>query len=276
MRNLNGSNIQFAQDERIFFEALTHTYSVIDIGTMKSVTQVIQTFFEEFKAEYWSLRKCNGDKQQAAELRDKWACKAKFASQIGTHLHEQIEHFLNTGAKPMLHCDIAYEGEYIYEKKTVSIEKEWKMYMKFHHQTHYQPFRTEWAVYDEDTRIAGTIDLICAKDDGTYELYDWKRSNKVIPHQDNRFSHGQHGLEHLPDTSYQHYCLQQNMYRHIVEKNYGLTISAMHLVVLHPEATIEWNGNIYTPAGQYRIIDVPKMEREIDIIFNQRQEELKA
>ena len=35
--------------------------------------------------------------------------------------------------------------------------------------------------YDVETKIAGTIDLVCSRNDGTYEIYDWKRSNKIDP-----------------------------------------------------------------------------------------------
>ena len=39
----------------------------------------------------------------------------------------------------------------------------------------------------------------------------------------------------LPNTSYWHYCLQQNLYAAILERCYGLTVHAMYLVQLHPK-----------------------------------------
>ena len=62
------------------------------------------------------------------------------------------------------------------------------------------------------------------------------------------------GLEHLTDTSYVHYCLQQNLYRYILQKNYGIKVSRMNLVVLHPDM----------PA--YKVVPVPPMEREVAMI----------
>ena len=102
--------------------------------------------------------------------------------------------------------------------------------------------------------MAGTIDLICSRADGTYELYDWKRSNKVDPNETNSWSSGIKGLEHLPDTSYYHYCLQQNLYRYMLEKNYGIKVSRMNLVVLQPDFTT------------YRVVPVPVMEKEVRTI----------
>jgi ATP-dependent exoDNAse (exonuclease V) beta subunit len=104
--------------------------------------------------------------------------------------------------------------------------------------------------------MAGTIDLVCACPDGTYEIYDWKRSNKVNPTEVNRWASGLNGLEHLTDTSYSHYCLQQNLYRYMLERNYGIRISRMNLVVLHPDYS------------SYRIVPVPRMDSEVAIILS--------
>ena len=95
------------------------------------------------------------------------------------------------------------------------------------------------------------MDLICSRHDGTYEIYDWKRSNKVDPNEINQWSSGIHGLEHLADTSYVHYCLQQNLYRYMLEKNYGIKISRMNLVVLHPDFM------------SYKVVPVSVMDDEV-------------
>jgi hypothetical protein len=42
----------------------------------------------------------------------------------------------------------------------------------------------------------------------------------------------------------------------MLEKNYGIKVSRMNLVVLHPELPM------------YRVVPVPQMEREINIILN--------
>ena len=151
-------------------------------------------------------------------------------------------------------CDVEYNGKFLHLNKRVDISKEWSFFKAFDKATTYQPFRTEWCVFDNEARMAGTIDLICSRADGTYELYDWKRSNKVDPNETNSWSFGINGLEHLPDTSYYHYCLQQNLYRYMLEKNYGIKISRMNLVVLHPDFTT------------YRVVPVPVMEKEVRTI----------
>ena len=256
-RNINGSDITFAQDKLISFEEVSHTYNVIGGGEMRPVSSVIAMFFEPFNAEVVSIRKCSGDLVAAAKLREEWDARGSIASQAGTFLHKQIENYLNDKTEPQTYkCDVEYNGKFLQLNKRVDISKEWSFFKAFDKATTYQPFRTEWCIYDKEARMAGTVDLICARPDGTYELYDWKRSNKVDPNETNQWSKGINGLEHLPDTSFYHYCLQQNLYRYMLEKNYGIKISRLNLVVLHPDFS------------NYNIVPVPFMDREIGIIIN--------
>ena len=38
----------------------------------------------------------------------------------------------------------------------------------------------------------------------------------------------------MSSTDYNKYCLQQNIYKYILEKNYKLNVSSMNLLILHP------------------------------------------
>lgn len=256
-RNINGSDITFAQDQLISFEESSHTYNVIGVGEMRPVSSVIAMFFNPFDADRASIKKCHGDTLAAAKLREEWDARGAFASQTGTYLHKQIEKYLNQRVEPHdLLCDLEYNGKYLHLNKWVDISKEWSYFKAFDCATTYQPFRTEWCVFDKEAGIAGTIDLICTRNDGTYEIYDWKRSNKIDPAERNQWSSGINGLEHMTDTAYSHYCLQQNLYRYMLEKNYGISISRMNLVVLHPNL------------DSYKIVPVPRMEREVRTIID--------
>ena len=254
--NLDGSSLTFQRDELISFEESTHTYRVDGIGEMTPVSSVVAMFFKPFDAEYWSKKKCGGNVVAAAKLREEWESGGAVASQAGTHMHRQIENYLNHGTEPELKCCINYDGAYVHKSQVVDIAKEWSLFEAFDRDTDYHPFRTEWCVFDEETRMAGTIDLLCSRDDGTFEIYDWKRSNKIDPKSSNTWATGINGLEHLPDTSYAHYLMQQNLYRYMLEKNYGLIVSRMNLVVLHPDF------------DSYKIIPVPIMPREVATVVN--------
>lgn len=256
-RNINGSDITFAQDRLISFEESSHTYNVLGVGEMMPVSSVIAMFFNPFDAEQASIKKCYGNLVAAAKLREEWEARGAFASQAGTYLHKQIENYLNKKGEPhQLLCDVEYNGKYLHLNNRVDISKEWSYFKAFDSATTYQPFRTEWCVFDKETRMAGTIDLLCTRNDGTYEIYDWKRSSKIDPSENNAWSFGIKGLEHMPDTAYSHYCLQQNLYRYMLEKNYGIRISRMNLVVLHPNF------------ASYKVVPIPIMENEVRTIID--------
>ena len=260
--NLNGSEISFEQDGKLQFNEAEHIYSIPGIGTFKSVSHVVSMFFREFDALGISLKKCNYNEVEAAKLREAWESKGCVASQAGTFLHKQIEDYLNGKEIPELLCDVSYQGEYVKMNERVDISREWSYFKAFERNTRFTPFRTEWRVYDADTFMAGTLDFVCECSDGTYEIYDWKRSNKIDPAERNPWANGFNGLEHLTDTSYSHYCLQQNLYRYMLQKNYGIKVSRMNLVVLHPDL----------PA--YRVVPIPPMEREVDIIIKKLKAQL--
>lgn len=253
-KNLDGSDITFEQDGKLSFNEEEHVYSLGGVE-FSSVSNIVSKFFREFDALSISLKKCYGNELEAAKLREVWESKGCVASQAGTFLHKQIEDYLNGKEIPDLLCDVCYQGNYVKCSQRLDISREWSYFKAFERNTPFVPFRTEWRIYDADARMAGTLDFVCACPDGTYEIYDWKRSNKIDPTERNPWANGLNGLEHLTDTSYSHYCLQQNLYRYMLQKNYGLKVSRMNLVVLHPELPT------------YRVVPIPPMEREVEIIL---------
>ena len=96
-------------------------------------------------------------------------------------------------------------------------------------------------------------------------MYDWKRSLKVISPlsnglysiQQNGFSSGLGELSHLDDSSFNHYCLQQNMYRRILKTRYGIDVAQMFLVIFHKEY------------DRYYLLPVPRMDKEINVILSE-------
>ena len=155
-----------------------------------------------------------------------------------------------------LHFDYKYHFNYKNDIEEVDITKERDFFKSFKEDSRICPFRTEWPICDIAYKIAGTIDCLC-KTGSTYEIYDWKRSSKIIdywgnPILTNDWGHFGHGpLKHIHDTSFWRYALQQNIYKFILEKNYGLKISAMKIVVLHPDYDMPY------------ILDMPNLEAEV-------------
>merc|ERR1711871_1192929 len=128
---------------------------------------------------------------------------------------------------------------------------------------HLKPYRTEWTVFDEDMKIAGSIDMIYEKPNGHLLIYDWKRC-KEIKKTNNFESANKECISHLPNSNYWHYALQLNTYKAILERKYGKKVDGLFLVCLHPN---NFNKN-------YQRIEVPHLKTEMDNLIKERIAEI--
>lgn len=143
--------------------------------------------------------------------------------------------------------------------------KEWGYfldYMRDHPE--YRPYRTEWMVYDEETRLAGSIDMVYELPDGTLAVYDWKRAKDIS--QDNRFRKFAKNplISHIPGTDFGQYAIQLNTYRYILEKRYGKVVSELCLVRFH------------SLSSGYEKIPVPLLDREMELLMQERIQQVQT
>lgn len=218
------------RDNLIHFDEPTHVYTVKgDSRGWISCTGFLHAFFPHadtddiitkmMKSKKWPESKWYGMTRE--QIKQTWKDMGKEASDAGTAMHLGIEQVMN-GA----------DDEVVPEVKET---KEWEYFEKYWAKDSeiWEPWRTEWEVYDEELKLAGSIDMIYRnKQDGTFAIYDWKRSKEIK--MENTFSNGYGPVRNLPDCNYWHYTLQLNVYRWLLEKHYNLKISEMALVVLHP------------------------------------------
>jgi hypothetical protein len=210
------------RDLRVEFNEKNHSYMIDSKNKAISVTQLIQKFFPKFDKEFWANKESIKTGKSKSDILKGWEDLGEKARNLGTELHEQIEKYYN-------------KLEYV---KSRELEKFFSFHTK-HIENKYKPYRTEWRVFDEDKNIAGTIDMVYEKDNGELFIFDWKRSKKIINsdgsvEKNNPFENGLEGLSHLPSSDYVKYCLQQNIYKSILEKKYEKKISSMNLLILHP------------------------------------------
>lgn len=238
------------RDDRIQFEEETHTYTVDGVRAgWTSCTGFLHNFFGHFDADVVIAKMMSSPKwfeskyygQTAEEIKAGWAAKGKASSEAGTRMHLDIEHFYNalpaawTPGKARV-ADV--ETGLVAMKEADAWEPaagaEWDYFLNYQakYGCRFEPYRTEWLVFDEEHKVSGSIDMVYRKPDGTLAIYDWKRIEEVKT--ENRFQSGLGPVSHLPDTNYWHYSLQLNVYRYILQKHYGETVSELALVVLHP------------------------------------------
>jgi hypothetical protein len=117
-------------------------------------------------------------------------------------------------------------------------------------------------VYDEDSKIAGSIDMVYENPDGSLSIYDWKRSKEIITtNQYNKFAITD-CICHIPDTNFWHYSLQLNTYKTILESKYNKQIKDLFLVRIHPN----------NEENSYELLSVPILEKEMQDLFTIRKQ----
>lgn len=220
------NNNQHPRDSGIVFDEEPHVYYVHGDPNNTSVTTLVHKYFPKFDADAvirrmmfsknWSNSPYYG--KTAEEIKDQWKQNGLEATTKGTYLHKSIEAFYNNAP--------------VSDNET----PEYKMFQQFYedHKESLEPYRTEWEVYDEDYKIAGSIDMVFKNlDDGTYSIYDWKRT-KEIKMKNPYGGRGSFPLDSFHDCNYVHYSLQLNIYKKILESKYGIRIRDMYLVCMHP------------------------------------------
>jgi len=237
----------YEQDAHIDFEPEGHVYiyrsqetgvrrqETGDERRLLPVSSLIGYFFEPFDAQAQAQRQWEKYRIPVEETLAKWDRIGRMASEVGTFVHEQTENWFRNGTFETV-CPFCYNGK----TEEVSVERERQQFLCFVRDYQIRPYRQEWPVFDLDMNVAGTIDMICREADGTFSIYDWKRSKKVVNAYGQPITEAFGGKTdirglNLPDTSFYHYCLQQNLYRYMLQKNYGIQVRQLSLVVLCPD-----------------------------------------
>lgn len=236
-----------------------HGYILSDTQTkLLSVTSLVNMFFEGFNADLvihqmrkskkWGDNKYNGLSNEA--IKKIWTQKGIDAATLGTQLHAAIECYYNSGDMGMF--------------SHLLTSTEFAQFQRFATDFAFSrargdcfiPYRTEWTVYDDSARIAGTIDMVYKNlGDNTYTLIDWKRC-KTLKTTGNKRAKGV--LREMRDCNFIRYSLQIGIYRYILENVYGLKIRDAFIVQLHPENENYQMVNVPTDSILYEVM-VPRI-----------------
>lgn len=262
-------NNNHIRDNYIKFYAYGHKYEILTDPKSKytSVTTWNHSHFPKFDADtvirnimkgknwgpgnkYWGL--------SPDQIKASWKANGSAVAGAGTNLHEEIENFMNNSKleKSYTHFDLLTDyNKNEHGEKAV----EWNYFIQFiNDHSDLKPYRTEWMIYDEDLKLAGSIDMVYENPDGTLSIYDWKRS-KDITKVNNWNSFALNPIiNHMPDSNFWHYTLQLNTYRGILERKYEKKVTKLCLVRLHPDS------------ATYELLDVPILDEYISKLFQER------
>lgn len=260
------------RDLNIKFHKYGHRYEIItDPGKRyTSVTTLVHSQFPKFNADviidkimkskswapghkYWGLT--------ANEIKALWNSNGSAAANSGTNLHEQIETFMNDKRFTFEYTQKELLEEYLITRKYDNVERgiEWDFFLKFvEDNPHLKPYRTEWMIYDEHVKIAGSIDMVYENPDFTLEIYDWKRCKEITKVNGWNETATNKLINHLPSTNFWQYALQLNTYKQILEAKYGKIVTKLCLVRIHPDS------------NSYELIEVPFLTKEVTDLFRER------
>ena len=243
------------RDALIEFDAGPHKYTCAGEADYLSVTTWNHSHFKAFDSDAiitkmmsnkqtWTKSPYYG--QTREEIKAGWEKNRDEAAEAGTAMHYAIECYYR-GVPPLtpqsgsgVSTIISTEGNTSpdWGVRACGVEALPPQFVAFvAANPSLKPYRTEWMIFDEDVRLAGSIDMVYENEiDGTLMIYDWKRCKEIT-----KFSNFKDAayattecISHLPDTNFWHYSLQLNTYKTILEAKYGKKVSRMCLVVLHP------------------------------------------
>lgn len=232
---LSNINAHF-RDNRVQFIEEGHLYFIYnEDGSLSelprtSVTTLIHNCFPEFNADEcitkmmrsrnWHNSKYYG--MTSEEIKHLWKTDGNKAASTGTYMHFNIELTLNG--------IIVQDNSIQYSYFTAF----WKDFSEKYPQ--FRPYRTEQTVFYENfgknnLNLCGSIDFLLSDDDGNIIIMDWKHSKEIK--MKNPYEKGLYPFEYMDNCNYNHYTLQLNIYRHILETKYNKNVIFMMLVIFH-------------------------------------------
>jgi hypothetical protein len=268
------------RDLNIQFEEEGHKYTILSDPNSKytSVTTWNHSHFPHFDADviigkmmtgkswkeghkYWGLA--------ANQIKDLWNCNRDNAAGAGTSLHFEIECFMNSKVLMFdyTHLELWQQYNILAKYDHTLRSKEWNYFIQFiQDNPKLKPYRTEWIIYHEELKLAGSIDMVYEnEDDGSLSIYDWKRSKEISSLNAFKKCAITPCIEQMPDSNYWHYALQLNTYKAILELKYNRNVRDLYLVRLHPDNEGE----------TYELIKLPDLSKVVFELFEIRRKNLR-
>ena len=263
------------RDKNLVFDEPTHKYTILtDLeSSYTSVTTWNHQHFPHFDADKvikkmmlganWNPKNKYWGKT-AEEIKSLWSENGTSVSSLGTALHYRIECFMNDELEYEDGESCDYTQGHLLEANPPNKKEEdvveWSHFLRFvRDYPHLKPYRTEWMIYDEELKLAGSIDMVYEEEDGSLAIYDWKRAKEITRQNYYKETALTKCIQWIPNTNFWHYSLQLNTYKAILERKYGKRVSSLYLVRLHPNAE------------KYELIQCADLSKEVELLFEERR-----
>jgi len=226
-----------------------------------SVTGLISAFFSEFDSKSQAIStfsskafaQCNhrpSYKYHGCKTPEDIMAKWNGTSSLGTKLHANIESYWNN--EPF-HV-ISENKESFRQFIELFQDKKWVTW---------EPFRTEFAIFDPETKVSGQIDFLGMLNPelGHVVIIDWKRCESITDFSFSRIqgkapTMGKGCCCQMEDTKFLKYSLQLNTYKYLIEKNYPWFVKNMYIVQCH-DCLKKYGAAVYKmPNMQKQVLEI--------------------
>lgn len=238
-------------DFKFFDEDHHYEYKGKRVGI--SVTKLIEEYTQEFDSQAVAERVAKKQGKSVQEVLDEWEYKNKFACTKGSTCHEYAQ-TLWKYYEGIVFCTDVFDGSKEYMDAVNKIFKQAENF-NLDYRDRLEHLADEFVIGSEEYDVASAIDhLFINKLTGGLVLVDYKTNSDI--HKNERYAKKMKApLQHLKDTTLNHYAIQLSIYKYIVEKYTNLQIEEMFIVWFS-----ENNEN-------YKILDTPYLKDEVEKIL---------
>jgi len=207
--------MKYSEDGKIGFIEESHQYIHIETGEiLTSVTTVIGKYKQPFDSDYWSKKKADERGVNQQVILDEWETKKNRACDMGTYIHNGLEDAFNGNLHEL--------DSKLYAKSSIANQftREVILTKKI------EPILIEPILYDVDLGIAGQMDLFGKTSKGNF-VFDYKTNEELK--MKNFYSNMNRPFEKMDDCNWNHYQIQLNTYRELLEKT-GQKVDGMYVI----------------------------------------------
>ena len=230
---------------KIHFNEEQHSYRMDDDDYI-SVTSLIKQFYPSFDPTGELTAKCALKKGiSPREMAEEWTRLGDIAKEKGTEIHLLAQEIL--------------EGTYTYPSPIKpEITAKIRLLSPLCEQIKPDLIACEQIIYNQEFKIAGTIDLLTLDEQGFIEISDWKSNRKPIQ-VDKYWEMMLEPLNTLPANDYHKYALQLSLYRYLLECD-GFKCSTLRILHIKDK--------------EIEIMEIPYLKEEVEMILNERKQSI--
>lgn len=225
-----------------------------------SATRLIEEYANDFDSELIAEKVAARDNKSVQEVLDEWKYRNEFSKVKGSTCHE----FAQSRWSGEVWQEKHFDGSKEYERAVEIIQCQANEF-RIDYKDKLEHLADEFVIGSEEYDIASAIDhIFINKATGGLVLADYKTNTDIYKNE--KYAKPMKvPLQHLKDTTLNHYAIQLSMYKYIVEKYTSLKFDEMFIVWFSEQE------------DNYKIIEVPYLKEEVKkILENRRVKNMKS